>query len=388
MNVPSETRGAGRLTAWTLPLALFFAVTVEMAPSGSLEHIAKAFGSDIGTAAAGSSLYALSTAVMALPLSALAQRFDLRPAAILTAGVFTALGLATSAAPDVSTYLILRTIQGAAHGAFFPLVLSLAAAASPNSTGKATARVLLGNGCALALGVPAAEALSSFDWRIPVALASCGVFAAMIYAPQPQAGTAPATNSSKAGSNGSFVPIALILAVALAGHFSYYTFLAPLAAREGTQPSLVLAAYGGAVIIATALSGRLAGKRRLHRALLVIVAEAAILACAAAFAGPVVVFATAVMAGACFGLLPTLIQSEILDRSLGNQTIASGAAVVAFNAGIAAGSASGATLVDTSIQAPALVGACLLGLSAIMLGFARRKKKTPEPAISNSAAIH
>ncbi|WP_369745728.1 MFS transporter [Paenarthrobacter sp. AMU7] len=386
--MPSETRRGGQLTDWALPFALFFAVTVEMAPAGALEHIAKAFSSDIGTAAAGSSLYALSTAVLALPLSALAQRFNLRKTAVLTAGIFTVLGLATSAAPDMSTYLILRSIQGAAHGAFFPLVLALAAAASPNNTGKATARVLLGNGCALALGVPAAEALSSLDWRIPLALASCGVLAAMICAPQPQARTTPTEMTTTGGSSGSFVPIALILAVSLAGHFSYYTFLAPLATHAGTQPSIVLAVYGGAVIIATALSGRLAGKRRLQRALIVLIAEAVIVAGAALLAGPLVVFATAALAGTCFGLLPTLMQTEILDRSLGNQTIASGAAVVAFNAGIAAGSAGGATLVGVSIQTPALIGACLLGFAAIMLAFAGRNTSAQEPAMTSSAASH
>lgn len=388
MNVPSETRRAGQLTAWALPFALFFAVTVEMAPTGALEHIAKAFGSDIGTAAAGSSLYALSTAVLALPLSALAQRFNLRNTAILTACIFTVLGLATSLAPDMSTYLVLRAIQGAAHGAFFPLVLALAAAASPNNTGKATARVLLGNGCALAFGVPATEALSSIDWRIPVALASCGVLAAMIYAPQPQARTTQAEITTKEGSNRSFVPIALILAVALAGHFSYYTFLAPLAAHAGTQPSIVLAVYGGAVIIATALSGRLAGKRRLQRALIVMVAESVILAGAALLAGPVVVFATAAMAGTCFGLLPTLMQTEILDRSRGNQAVSSGAAVVAFNAGIATGSAGGATLVGISIQTPALVGSLLLGFAAIMLAFVQDRSRAKQPEALPKAVVH
>ncbi|MCD4849830.1 MFS transporter [Arthrobacter sp. AK01] len=386
--MPSETRRAGQLTAWALPFALFFAVTVEMAPTGALEHIARAFGSDIGTAAAGSSLYAFSTALFALPLSALAQRFNLRKTAILTAGIFAVLGLATSAAPDMSTYLVLRTIQGAAHGAFFPLVLALAAAASPTNTGKATARVLLGNGCALALGVPAAEALSSIDWRIPLALASCGVFAAMICAPRPQPSPPQAELATKAGSKGSFVPIALILAVALAGHFSYYTFLAPMATHAGTQPSLVLAVYGGAVIIATALSGRLAGKRRLQRAFIVMVAEAVILAGAALLAGPVLVFTTAAMAGTCFGLLPTLMQSEILDRSRGNQTMASGAAVVAFNAGIAAGSAGGAALVGTSVQSPALVGSCLLGFAAIMLAFVHNRFRAKQPEALPKAAVH
>ncbi|MDD7835613.1 MULTISPECIES: MFS transporter [Paenarthrobacter] len=384
--MPSETRRAGLLTAWSLPFALFFAVTVEMAPTGSLEHIARAFGSDIGTAAAGSSLYALSTAVLALPLCALAQRFDLRQAAILTAAAFAALGLATTAAPDMSTYLVLRAIQGAAHGAFFPLVLSLAAAASPNNTGKATAKVLLGNGCALALGVPAAESLSHLDWRIPLAIASCGVLAVMIYAPRPQTPTTRIETTPQESSSRHFLPIALVLAVALAGHFAYYTFIAPLASHAQVQPSLVLAVYGGSVIIATAMSGRLAGSRRLQRALMVMVAEAVILAGAALLSAPIIVFATSVLAGTCFGLLPTLLQSEILDRSLGNQTIASGAAVVAFNAGIAAGSAGGATLVGISVQAPALLGACLLGIAAIMLAFGQRRTSTRDPAMSGSAA--
>lgn len=367
MNVPFETRGAGPFTAWALPLALFFAVTVEMAPAGAIEHISAAFGADIGAAAAGSSLYALSTAVLALPLAGFAQRFDLRKATILAGAIFAVLGMATSAAPDISSYLVLRSIHGAAHGAFFPLILALAAAATPNNTGEAVARVLLGNGCALAIGIPASEALGSIDWRIPLALASCGVFASVLFAPHPAPGKPPYEVGETRGLQGGIVAIAVIFALALAGHFSYYTFLAPLATDEAVQPSLVLAVYGGAVIIATALSGHLAGKRRLRRAGIVLVAEAMFLLVAVFLPGPAVLLVTAALAGSCFGLLPTLMQSEILDRSMGNQTIASGAAVVAFNAGIAAGSAGGATLVDVSVQAPALIGAGLLALSAIAL---------------------
>lgn len=366
MTAPSR-RKAGLNTVWALPFALFFAVTVEMAPIGSVEHLAAAFGTDIGTAAAGSSLYALSTAVLALPLAAFSQRFNLRRATLLAGAAFSILGLATCTATDISTYLTLRAVQGAAHGAFFPLVLALAAAASPNNQGKAIARVLLGNGCALAVGVPLSEVLGAIDWRLPLAIASCGVLLAVICSPYPASAEAPSDTESPVEARGGFALIAVIFAVALAGHFSYYTFLAPLATYAGVQPSLVLAVYGASVIIATVLSGSLARGRRLQRALIVILVEIIALAVAALFTGPIVILATAGLAGACFGLLPTLMQSEMLYRSRGRQTVASGAAVVAFNLGIAVGSASGAVMIDSLIQGPALFGVTVLCIGAVIM---------------------
>ncbi|WP_284753221.1 MFS transporter [Arthrobacter sp. efr-133-R2A-120] len=368
--MPSDTPGARLRATVALPLAVFFAVTVEMAPAGALMHIATALNTDIGSAAAGSSLYALSTAVLALPLAGFAQRFELRKATILAGAIFTALGLATSAAPDLPAYLVLRALHGAAHGAFFPLILALAAASAPQNTGKAVARVLLGNGFALAAGVPISEALATLNWRIPIALAAIGVLVSTLLAPRPAL-----HDQSESGENASrpargIFWLTSTFALALAGHFSYYTFLAPAATADAVPAPLALSVYGAAVVISTAFSGTIAGRQRLQRAIAVIAAEAIILAVASLTPWPATTIMTASLAGICFGLLPTLFQTELLERTPGHRALASGAAVVAFNTGIAAGAAGGAAVTGISIHAPTLLGAALLlvagaGLQAV-----------------------
>ncbi|OFI39407.1 hypothetical protein BIU82_13830 [Arthrobacter sp. SW1] len=347
---------------------MFFAVTVEMAPAGALSHIATALHTDIGSVAAGSSLYALSTALLALPLAGLAQRFDLRKATIIAGIAFTILGLAAAAGPDLTGYLAFRALNGAAHAAFFPLVLALAAAAAPRNTAQAVARVLLGNGLALALGVPAAEALAALDWRLPLALGSVGVATAISFAPRPTPQERPIAEEAVDGSPGRIVWLAALFAIALAGHFAYYTFLAPSAETSSLPASLVLGIYGAAVIAATAISGAIAKRNRLGRAVAVIAIESILLAVTAIIPGPVTTIIATVIAGACFGFLPTLIQTEMLHRAPGNQTLVSGAAVVAFNTGIAAGSAAGAAFAGHSTIFPSLLGAVLLITSGI--GFA------------------
>ncbi|MBT8163743.1 MULTISPECIES: MFS transporter [Arthrobacter] len=362
--MPSDTAGARLRATVALPLAVFFAVTVEMAPAGALTHIAGSLNTDIGSAAAGSSLYALSTAILALPLSGLALRFDPRKATVLVGAIFTVLGLATAAAPDLPSYLFLRALNGVAHGAFFPLVLALAAAAASQNTGKAVARVLLGNGFALAAGVPVSEALATLNWRIPIAVAAAGVFFSILFAPRPVPSELEGNNDEAHTPARGVYGLAAVFALALAGHFSWYTFLAPAAAADTVPAPLALASYGAAVIIATVFSGTIAGWHRLRRATFVVAAEAINLAAAAFIPGPATTITASVLAGTCFGLLPTLVQTEMLERAASHRPLASGAAVVAFNTGIATGAAAGATTTGLSIHAPALLGAVLLLLAA------------------------
>lgn len=391
--MPSNTLGARPRSAAALPLAVFFAVTVEMAPAGALSHIAAALHADIGAAAAGSSLYALSTAILALPLAGFAQRFKLRKATMTAGVIFTALALAVIAAPDLTGYLVFRALNGAAHAAFFPLVLALAAAAAPQNTAKAVARVLLGNGFALALGVPCAEALATLNWRLPLALAALGVLASVLFAPTPVPQATGSGDETRRAPRPGIAWLAGLFALALAGHFAYYTFLAPVASADDVPASLVLGVYGAAVITATAISGGVAGRNRLQRATTVIVVEGLTLAAAAFLPGPATTVAAAALAGACFGLLPTLIQTEMLNRAPHHQAVVSGAAVVAFNTGIAAGAAGGAAVTGFSMNAPALLGAMLLFLSAGGLAAARTgvrvravqlPRSAPKPAISAS----
>jgi len=388
--VPSNTLGAGPLSAAALPLALFFAVTVEMAPAGALAHIAAALHTDIGSAAAGSSIYALSTAFLALPLAGFAQRFDLRNATIIAGLSFTVLGLAAAAAPGLTGYLAFRALNGAAHAAFFPLVLALAAAAAPRNTAQAVARVLLGNGLALALGVPAAEALAALDWRLPLALASLGVAAAVSFAPHPVPQEGGITEKPAERSPAGIVWLAALFALALAGHFAYYTFLAAAVEAQGLPAALVLSLYGAAVIAATAFSGPIARQNRLGRAVAVIAIESLVLAAMATVPGPATTIIAAVTAGACFGFLPTLIQTEMLEQAPQHRALVSGAAVVAFNTGIAVGAVSGATVTGFSTNAPSLLGSALLVLSAVGLATARtfaRKQIVPGTQDSDEAEL-
>lgn len=159
--------------------------------------------------------------------------------------------------------------------------------------------------------------------------------------------------------------IGLVFGFALTGHFAFYTFLAPWVEGLGLAASLALGIYGISVIIGTAVSGRLAGQARLIRAATVVGLEAVVLTIAAWQPGMGTAIAAACMTGLCFGLLPTFTQTEMLARAGDNSTIASGIAVVAFNAGIAGGAGLGGRLVVQGPEAPFILGACLLMVSAV-----------------------
>ncbi|MFC4335409.1 MFS transporter [Salininema proteolyticum] len=367
-----------------LAMAIFFAVTVEMAPAGAVGHIARDLHADVPAAAGGSAAYAIATAVVAVPCALLTRRMNLRRTVIATGVLFALAALATATAPNLETYLALRAVNGAVHGAFFPVVLALAAATDPDRPGRAVARVLLGNACALAVGVPLSEALSGWGWQVPIGLAAAAVAVAALAAPK---GADVSTAEPPALRALPWIAVAvpaLVFTMALAGHFSFYTYLSPLATQQGAVPSIILGAYGVAVIGGTMASGALANGRRTSRAALIAGTQGLVLAAVALVQGVPAVAVGAVVAGVCFGLLPTIVQTEMLTRARGAETVASALAVVAFNVGIAGGAFGGGLAYPAGSTAPALVGGILLGLAALAFAFTGFSRTRADRGVSPS----
>ncbi|MBO9556797.1 MAG: hypothetical protein J7523_19685, partial [Cellulomonas sp.] len=96
--MPSDLRDAAARAA--LPVAVFFAVTVEMAPVGAVSTIARDLGAGVERVALGSTAYAAATAVVAVPGALLLRAAPLRRA-VVAGAVFAAAAALSVAAADV-----------------------------------------------------------------------------------------------------------------------------------------------------------------------------------------------------------------------------------------------------------------------------------------------
>ena len=166
-----------------LSATVFVTITYEILPIGLLTPIAD--GLHVDEQAAGLLIggFALVVAVGSIPLSALAARFNARATLLVLLGVIVLSSGLLAASTNLATAFAARLVGGAAHAVVFTCVYRLALAVVPmERRGRAASSVAIGNGAALALGVPLAAALgNATSWRVSfVVLAVSFVAAALV----------------------------------------------------------------------------------------------------------------------------------------------------------------------------------------------------------------
>ncbi len=387
---------SGALAA--LAASAFVYVTSETLPVGLLPEISR--GLSVSEADVGLLLtsYAAVVALSTIPLTALTMHLPRHRLLAGLVAVFTVSQLAASMAPTFLTLTIARLLCALAHGVFWSAIAPAAARlAPPGQAGRATSLVFLGNSLALVLGVPLGTALGQWaGWRAASAvLALAGAVstgALLLVLP-----ALPASAAELAASTGSrmraavtvirapaVAPVCAVTGLVVIGHFTAYTYFAPLARRagfEGATLTLLLLGYGVVGLTGNVLVGRVVDRRPravMSGCLALIVAALTVLA--ASRAGGAVVLA-ALAWGAGFTALPVCLQSAILRVAPHAQDAASAVYVVAFQIGIGGGALLGHRLVvagrlgDLPAVAAVLVAVAavtvLLGRSAFGAGAGR-----------------
>lgn len=233
-------------SAWVgltvLSIAVFGAITIEVAPIGLLPDIMTAFGVNKATAGLLVSMYAGLVAVSSVPLTRLTRRVARKPLLLITLAIFSTSNLWAAVADSFEMLVAARTLGGLAHSLFFAVVIGYAARIAPaGQTGRAIALVATGTSIGIVLGLPAGTALGELiGWRatfasLGILVGLCGV-TAMILLP-------PVSHDAEAGKQ--FVPGGgvLVMGSGYAG-----------------------ASLTGAGIIAIALAIAVPGRRALTRA--------------------------------------------------------------------------------------------------------------------------
>lgn len=350
-------------TALPLPALLALAASVflgcltEIVPAGILLPAAADLG--VSPAAAGQlvTVYAITTALTALPLTAASARMPRRKLLLLLIAGFVVTNLAIALSPWFALVLAARVASGALTGILWSLVANYAMRLVPaERAGRALAVAMAGTPVAFAFGVPAGAALGGLvGWRwvfAGMALVAVPLLWWIVAVVPPLPGEEPGARTSLRAAlrTPGLRPLLLLVIAFSLAHNIFYTYLGPFYADRGHLPLLSagLLLFGTATVAGLWLVG-LALDRH-PRA--VLTCCAAVTVCCfgmLVFGGrePVLLLAACALWGLAFGGAPTSFQAVTAVLAGRRADIAQSLTIASWNGAVAGGALTGGVLLGT-----------------------------------------
>jgi predicted MFS family arabinose efflux permease len=376
-----------------LATAVFLSVTAEMIPTGLLPEMSAGLGVSESQTGLLISFFAFAVVLTSVPLSLLFRRVSRHTLVIGVLIVVALSSLASAAAPSFEFLVGARIVGGMAHGVFWGVVGAYSAHLVPREQiGRAVAITTAGGTLAFVLGVPLATVVGhAAGWRTPFLgvglLTLLGTVLIYFLLPRVQhlqhtkAATAPDAPGSPVRRRFAIdetIPavamICILAAVVMIGNYSFYTYIAPFMITEMGVPEgqigTLLFLYGIAGAVGLVISGVVFARRPSTGLLLSLVVTGVAVALLALFAAdPVIAIGAFVLWGVVFGMLPTLMSTQLMRlASPAIRDSASAFYSTAFNTGIGVGALVGGFFLDgfglTSLPWLFLVG---LALSVVLL---------------------
>lgn len=300
-----------------LALGMFALGTDSFVMAGVLPEIARGFDVSIGAAGQVTTVYAVTYALMAPTVAAVAANVPRKTLLLASLATFVVANLATALAPTFGFALATRVLAGIGAAMFAPTATGAAASmVPPEKRGFALAVVITGLTTSTALGTPAGALIGGLgDWRWTMvfvsalaAVSGVGVWALLSELPLP-----PAIGLAKRLAPVADPRVALTLLTTLVyqtGHFISYTYFTVVLDRALGHDTLLISAllvlWGASGMVANLVTGRLSdviGNRRVILAgLVILIADMAWLPTAGAHLWTTVI-AVAVWGAVAWGLL-------------------------------------------------------------------------------------
>jgi predicted MFS family arabinose efflux permease len=380
--ITSTERAPATGTSWptvvVLAAAGFLALAVELSPAGLLTRIAPDLDASVAAAGSLTALYSLGNAVLVLPLTALAVRFDRRAVLAATLVVFVLGNLLVMLADGLPPALTGRFVSGGAHGLLMALSPAVAMRMVPqDQSQKALSLVVGANTLGIALGAPLTSVVgTNFGWRVTFAGAAAVALlaAAVLFKVMPRVADSRTQPVSLLGA--VRLPGVLRLAGAYAllmlAYMAVITYIDPLLTQRGAPPLVVSASltiFGGAGILGVWLGGRLLRRSR-HLALVTITLLTG-LAYLLLFliSGPLgLVLGLLALWGVGFAGGVLVAQEVVLHVGFRARETVTSISVVMAQLGMAVGSALGGVVVETAgVGATPALGLAAVGLALLLV---------------------
>jgi len=273
-----------------LALGMFALGTDSFVVAGVLPQISHAFQVPIGAAGQLTTVYAITYALMAPTIAAVAAHVPRKTLLLSSLAIFVVANLATAAAPTFTIALITRIVAGLGAAMFAPTATGAAATmVPPERRGFALSVVIAGLTGATALGSPIGAVIGGLgDWRWTMIFVSAmaaasgfGVWTMLSHIPLP-----PKVSLGQRIAPASDPRVALTLACTLlymTGQFTIYTYFTIVFDRVLGGNTVLMGAllvlWGSCGTACNLLAGRLVDKVGNRNVILVmLIVLAAVLA--------------------------------------------------------------------------------------------------------------
>lgn len=382
------------LALLALAVAVFITSLTETLPAGLLPAMSGDLG--VSRSATGQlvTIYAIGTALTAIPLSAATAGWRRKRLLLTAMGAFAAANTVTAFSTDYPLTLVARFVAGVAAGLAWALLAGYARRMAPaHLQGKAIAIVMAGIPVALALGVPAGTFLGGvLGWRVTFAVMTVlavGVIAWIVaavpdYPGQRQSARTPVLRTVALPG---VAPVLFVTLVFVLAHTILYTYIATFLEHVGMGEStdVVLLVFGAASMLSIWIVGA-----HINRRLRTLAVASTLLVAVAATVlvvldpGPALVYVAVTLWGLGWGGAPTLLQTAVGDAGGDAADAAQAVLVTLWNAAMAGGAVAGGVLLDrfgaTSFPLSVLVllvPVLIVVIAARRHGFPGRRGLTP-----------
>lgn len=379
---------------WALTISAFGIGTTEFVIVGLLPTVATDMNISIPSAGLLVSLYAVGVAIGAPVLTALTAKLPRKLLLISLMGLFIAGNGLASIAPGYFTLVLARIVTGFAHGVFFSIGATIAAALVPvEKRASAIAIMFAGLTVAIVTGVPLGTFIGQhFGWRatfIGVALLGViGMVSAMVLVPNnlKNEKSASIRSLAKVLSNKHLLLAYLMTALGYGGTFVAFTYLSPILQEitglSENAVSLILLLYGVAIAIGNIVGGKVSNKNPL-KALLWMFALQALVLLVFTFTAPYTVLSLVtlfILGALSFSNVPglQLYVVQLAEKHLpGTEDVASAFNIASFNIGIALGAYVGGLVVVSplGIGATPWVGAVFVVVAIVLTMVSMRMER-------------
>jgi len=367
------------LAVASLALVAFVIVTSEFIPVGLLPDITDSLHVSLGLGGLMVLVPALTAAISAPLLYLGARNFNRRWLIAVLGGLVVISNVIPPFASSLTEILLARILLGIAIAGFWTVVPPLGPRLVGERLGtRAMSIVIAGVSAGTVVGLPAGQFLgNAVGWRttfaVAAAVSAVVVIAQLVFLPdiRPEAATHGRDLGRVFRSRRARTGVAVIT-IAFIGQFAASTYLTPFledfSHLSSGSVSIVFLLYGVGGILGTLIGGPLVG-RNVTGSLIIAsgIVGVIVLALPVLHPVPVVVAALIVSWGLVWGVIPLAAQVWLLRAVPDGQEAAASIAVSTMQLSIAAGSALGGLLVDsTSLRTVFITGGAVLILSALV----------------------
>jgi MFS transporter, DHA1 family, inner membrane transport protein len=371
---------------WALTISAFGIGTTEFVIVGLLPTVAADLAISLPSAGLLVSLYAIGVAIGAPILTALTSSIPRKKLLIYLMILFVVGNAMASIAPSFATLVIARVITGFAHGVYFSIGSTIAAALVPaHKRASAISIMFTGLTVAIVTGVPFGTFIGQqFGWRATfigvAALGIIGLISSWILVPDQiknEEKSSSLMGQFKVLANKHLVLAFLMTALGYGGTFVAFTYLSPILQKitglSESMINIVLVVYGIAIALGNLIGGKVANKQPLKALFWMFILQAIALFIFTFTANdPVLGIITLFIMGALsFSNVPglQLYVVQLAEKHMpGTEDVASAFNIAAFNVGIAIGAYVGGLIVASrlGLGATPWIGAILVVLAVIV----------------------